>query len=59
MLFDVPTGTLKMFKIFSQQLALFCLYIDLCLNNQDVKMGLCFVVTCWERVDLLALLCGV
>ena len=24
-----------------------------------VSVNMCFVVTCWERTDLLALVCGV
>ena len=38
-------------------LCLFCLLVfamPLC-----VSVNMCFVVTCWERADLLALVCGV
>ena len=31
-----------------------CVFMPLC-----VSVYLCLVVTCWERADLLALLCGV
>ena len=28
-------------------------------NIKEVFIYMCFVVTCWERADLLALVCGV
>ena len=31
-----------------------CLLLSLC-----ASVYMCFVVTCWERADLLALVCGV
>ena len=34
----------------------FCLVFALSLC---ASVGMCFVVTCWERADLLALVCGV
>ena len=36
---------------------LFCLVFAMSLFAASVYM--CFVVTCWERADLLALVCGV
>ena len=40
---------------FMELLCFFCLVfaISLC-----VSVYMCFVVTCWERADLLALVCG-
>ena len=35
---------------------LFCLVFAMSLS---VSVYMCFVVTCWERSDLLALVCGV
>ena len=35
---------------------LFCLVFVMSLS---VSVYMCFVVTCWERADLLALVCGV
>ena len=35
---------------------LFCLVFAMCLC---ASVYMCFVVTCWERADLLALVCGV
>ena len=35
---------------------LFCLVIAMSLC---ASVYMCFVVTCWERADLLALVCGV
>ena len=35
---------------------LFCLVFAMSLCASDY---MCFVVTCWERADLLALVCGV
>ena len=35
---------------------LFCLVITMSLCE---SVYMCFVVTCWERADLLALVCGV
>ena len=35
---------------------LFCLMFTMFLC---VSVYMCFVVTCWERADLLALVCGV
>ena len=35
---------------------LFCLVFAMCLC---ASIYMCFVVTCWERADLLALVCGV
>ena len=35
---------------------LFCLVFGMSLC---VSVYMCFVVTCWERADLLALVCGV
>ena len=35
---------------------LFCLVFAMSLC---ASVYMCFVVTCWERVDLLALVCGV
>ena len=34
----------------------FCLMFAMCLC---ASVYMCFVVTCWERADLLALVCGV
>ena len=34
---------------------LFCLVFAMCLC---ASVYMCFVVTCWERADLLALVCG-
>ena len=34
----------------------FCLVFDMSLC---ASVYMCFVVTCWERADLLALVCGV
>ena len=38
---------------------LFCLVFAMSLCASVYKMYMCFVVTCWERADLLALVCGV
>ena len=42
---------------------LFCLVFAIrCIYKIDVlcpSVYMCFVVTCWERTDLLALVCGV
>ena len=35
---------------------LFCLVFAMSLS---ASVYMCFVVTCWERADLLALVCGV
>ena len=35
---------------------LFCLVFAMSLS---ASVDMCFVVTCWERADLLALVCGV
>ena len=35
---------------------LFCLVFAMSLC---VSVSMCFVVTCWKRADLLALVCGV
>ena len=35
---------------------LFCLVFAMSLF---ASVSMCFVVTCWERADLLALVCGV
>ena len=35
---------------------LFCLLFAMSLS---ASVYMCFVVTCWERADLLALVCGV
>ena len=37
---------------------LFCLVFDMSLCVL-ICVYMCFVVTCWERADLLALVCGV
>ena len=37
-------------------LFLFCLVFAVSLS---ASVYMCFVVTCWERADLLALVCGV
>ena len=37
-------------------MVLFCLVFAMCLC---ASVYMCFVVTCWERADLLALVCGV
>ena len=37
---------------------LFCLVFAMSLC-ESVYRYICFVVTCWERADLLALVCGV
>ena len=37
-------------------LCLFCLVVAMPLCASDY---MCLMVTCWERVDLLALVCGV
>ena len=37
-------------------LYLFCLVFDMSLC---ASVYMCFVVTCWERADLLTLVCGV
>ena len=37
---------------------LFCLVFAMSLSL-CVSVYMCFVVTCWERADLLALVCGV
>ena len=36
-------------------MVLFCLVFDMSLCT---SVNMCFVVTCWERADLLALVCG-
>ena len=40
---------------------LFCLVfaMSLCASVYNIKLYICFVVTCWERADLLALVYGV
>ena len=38
---------------------LLCFCSDLCLLCLCASVYMCFVVTCWERADLLALVCGV
>ena len=38
---------------------LLCLCSVLCLLCLWARLFMCFVVTCWERADLLALVCGV
>ena len=38
---------------------LLCFCFDLCLLCLCASVYMCFVVTCWERADLLALVCGV
>ena len=35
---------------------LFCLVFD---KSLCASVYMCFVIACWERIDLLALLCGV
>ena len=37
---------------------LFCLVFATCMSL-CASVFMCFVVTCWERADLLALFCGV
>ena len=37
-------------------LCFFCLVFAMHLN---ASVYMCFVVTCWEKADLLALVCGV
>ena len=37
---------------------LFCLVFAMSLCASD-SVFMCFVVTCWERAELLALVCGV
>ena len=41
---------------FEDLLCFFCLVFVMLLC---ASVHLCFVVTCWERADLLALMCGV
>ena len=43
-------------NIFEDLLCLFCLVFPMPLCT---SVYMCFVVTCWERADLLALVCGV
>ena len=38
---------------------LLCFCSVLCLLCLCARLIMCFVVTCWERADLLALVCGV
>ena len=38
---------------------LLCFCSILCLLCLCASVYMCFVVTCWERADLLALVCGV
>ena len=38
---------------------LLCFCSVLCLLCLYASVYMCFVVTCWERADLLALVCGV
>ena len=38
---------------------LLCFCSVLCLLGLCASVYMCFVVTCWERADLLALVCGV
>ena len=38
---------------------LLCFCSVLCLLCLRASVYMCFVVTCWERADLLALVCGV
>ena len=38
---------------------LLCFCSVLCLLSLCASVYMCFVVTCWERADLLALVCGV
>ena len=38
---------------------LLCFCSVLCLLVLYASVYMCFVVTCWERADLLALVCGV
>ena len=38
---------------------LLCFCSVLCLLSFCVSVYMCFVVTCWERADLLAFVCGV
>ena len=38
---------------------LLCFCSVLCLLCLCASVCVCFVVTCWERADLLALVCGV
>ena len=39
---------------------LFCLVFDMSLcASVYISLYMCFVVTCWERADLLAFVCGV
>ena len=38
---------------------LLCFSSVLCLLCLCASVYMCFVVTCWERADLLALVCGV
>ena len=38
---------------------LLCFWSVLCLLCLCARLFMCFVVTCWERADLLALVCGV
>ena len=38
---------------------LLCFCSVLCLLVLCASVYMCFVVTCWERADLLALVCGV
>ena len=48
--FDKPNGLLWIFYVF----VLSCVCYVLC-----ASVYMCFVVTCWERADLLALVCAV
>ena len=38
---------------------LFCFFRHVFVMPLCASVYLCFVVTCWERADLLALVCGV
>ena len=51
-LFVGPTGGTS----FVDLLCFFCLVFAMSLCG---SVYMCFVVTCWERADLLALVCGV
>ena len=50
---DNMDSYLKRFRSF---MVLFCLVFGMSLC---ASVYMCFVVTCWERADLLALVCGV
>ena len=44
---------------FCSVLCLLCLCARLFICALCASVYMCFVVTCWERADLLALVCGV